>query len=82
VLGVRLDYGYKGKGKGPNPRSPSLDRIINDGPYTLENVNIVCWEVNRLRNNAEVYVLEKVLNYARECEGEEKAWHSIGRGQT
>lgn len=82
VLGTRLDYGYKGKRGGPTDFSPSLDRIISAGPYTLENVNVISWLANRIRSNAEVYVLEKVLNYSRECEGEEAAWHSTGHRQT
>ena len=34
-----------------NPRAPSLDRIDASGGYTLNNVRIVCWQVNAALNS-------------------------------
>jgi hypothetical protein len=43
--------------KGPN--SPTIDRIIPDGPYTMENCRMVIWFLNRAKSNySEDYVMD------------------------
>ena len=41
-----LDWVYGSKGYGPNPNSPSLDRINNEVELRLGNVEIICNRCN------------------------------------
>lgn len=46
------------------PRSSSLDRIDPKGPYTENNVRVVCWQVNLFRgeySDADMYELVEAL---------------------
>lgn len=36
-------------GSGINPRSPSLDRIDPNGPYSDVNIQVVCWQYNVMK---------------------------------
>lgn len=48
VLGIELEIG---KGKN-NPSSPSLDRIDSSKGYTPDNVWVISYRANTLKNNA------------------------------
>lgn len=50
VTGLPLNIATNGgKGHIKNSFSPSIDRIIQKGPYTKENCRITCWIYNRAR---------------------------------
>jgi hypothetical protein len=43
--------------------SPSLDRLNNDGPYSKENVRVISYLANRIKNNANLEQLISVVLY-------------------
>jgi hypothetical protein len=50
VTGIPFELKHNGgKGHRTNSFSPSLDRIQQTGPYSPDNVRIVCWIYNRAR---------------------------------
>lgn len=49
VLGIKLK---RGRGNGPSPNSPSLDRIDPRKGYVKENVWVISHRANRIKNNA------------------------------
>lgn len=59
VLGIRLDYGPKGRG-GTTHMSPSIDRIRPSRGYVPGNVRVISHRANMLRSNATVEELRLV----------------------
>jgi hypothetical protein len=59
VLGVKLVMN-KGKFKDD---SPSIDRIITDLGYVENNVIVVSWKVNRIKNNSNIIDLIKISDF-------------------
>lgn len=53
VLGIPMD-------------SPSIDRFDNNKGYTKDNVRIISLRANRLKNNATVEELEKIIKYMKD----------------
>ena len=53
------------EGRGPGDFSPSLDRINGDIGYTKENVMIISFKANRIKNDATVEDVESVLKYMK-----------------
>ena len=52
VLGVKLAVGIgRGRGVGPANNSPTLDRIDPELGYVPENVRVISWRANRLKND-------------------------------
>jgi len=49
VSGVKFTWTTNGDGK-KLPTSISLDRIDNDKGYEIENLRLVCWQVNVFKN--------------------------------
>lgn len=49
VSGVKLTWA-SGNGGKKSPTSISLDRIDNDRGYEIENLRLVCWQVNVFKN--------------------------------
>lgn len=47
VLGIPLQIGNKDR----THNSPSLDRFDSNKGYTADNVNIISWRANHLKNN-------------------------------
>lgn len=45
--------------------SPSIDEIIPGKGYVRGNIMIISWKANRLKNNARLEDLEKIVNYIR-----------------
>lgn len=61
VLGIKLDY-EGGKGiRGED--SPSIDRIDSKRGYTANNVIIICWRANRLKNDGTPEEHLKIAEY-------------------
>ena len=65
VLGIKLEVN-SGKGYGKaQPNSPSLDRVDNSRGYTKDNIRVISYRANMLKNNATQEELEKVLDYMK-----------------
>ena len=60
VLGIPLLVGNK---RGPCDHSPTLDRFDNTRGYTPDNVRVISWRANRIKNDATADELRKVLAY-------------------
>jgi hypothetical protein len=63
VLGIPLFWGSDGKTCKWN--SPSLDRIISNGDYTRENVNIISWRANKIKGDCTADELNRVAEYMK-----------------
>lgn len=61
VLGIKLIPGIGAMHDG----SPTLDRIIPDLGYVLGNIQVISLKANRIKNNASIEELEKVLAYVK-----------------
>ena len=62
ILGVELKKVHGASGKvGYRPNAPSVDRIDPNKGYVKGNVRVISSRANLLKNNAEVWELEKVL---------------------
>ncbi len=61
----KTNYGA-GEQSNPHPHAPSLDRIDNSRGYTKDNVWIISWKVNALKNDAsEVDLIDLGMALAR-----------------
>jgi hypothetical protein len=61
----KTNYGAGEQGN-PHPHAPSLDRIDNSRGYTKDNVWIISWKVNALKNDAsEVDLIDLGMALAR-----------------
>lgn len=63
VLGVH--FIISNSGQGPGDLSPSLDRIIPKLGYVKDNIQIISFKANRIKSDADINDLEKVLNYMK-----------------
>ena len=69
ILGLVLDYdggnlGNPGWGRFEN--SPSLDQIIPGKGYNLENIQILSWRANRIKNDGTPEELIKIGTYLQQ----------------
>jgi len=62
ILGIELVYGNVGI-RADN--SASIDRFNSDEPYTPENVNIISWRANRIKNNGTLEEHEKIVEWMK-----------------
>ena len=60
LLGIKLEWGV-GKGRHRLDATPSVDRILPDKGYTKENVWIISWRANMLKNNATLEELKRLV---------------------
>ena len=67
VFGIDIDV----KGAKYAPNIPSIDRVVPELGYTKENVRIVCYRANRLKNNASFEELELIYNWMKKELGKE-----------
>jgi hypothetical protein len=47
------------------PNSPSVDRFDNDLGYTKDNIRIISWRANKLKSDAKLEELEKIVNWTK-----------------
>lgn len=59
VLGIPI-YNMKGK---PGPNSPSIDRVDNSKGYTPDNIQVISYRANVLKNNGTIDEVRRVLAY-------------------
>ncbi len=62
VLGIPLTAGIGG---GPVNSSPSIDRIDNRLGYVKGNIRVISWRANRLKSDASLDELEKIVSYLK-----------------
>lgn len=60
VLGISLTI------DGSRDTRPSLDRIIPAKGYILENIRVISFRANRLKSDASVEEIRKILKYVEE----------------
>lgn len=60
ILGLTLDYTI---GNGRKENSPSLDRIDCTKGYTADNVRIISWRANRIKNDGTAEEHQKIFAY-------------------
>lgn len=63
VLGIRLEMST-GR-RGPRDMSPTLDRIVCSRGYVRENVIVVSWRANRLKSDATIDELARIVDWYR-----------------
>lgn len=59
VLGIRLYIGDRTR----TDNSPTLDRISNSRGYTKDNVIVVSWKANRIKNDATISELKRITRF-------------------
>jgi len=68
VLGYELNYSYGNKKGHSHDDSPSFDRFNSSKGYVDGNVQIISQKANRIKNNASIEQLEKILEYMKSVE--------------
>jgi hypothetical protein len=63
MLGIRLNYGGTGEIRKRSDDSPSVDRIDSRKGYTSDNIHIISWRANRIKNDSTPEELVKIANY-------------------
>ena len=67
VLGIELDYTSKPNGDRQD-NSPSIDRVDSGKGYTLDNVVIMSWKANRIKNNGGWQDHQKIADFIKNFE--------------
>jgi len=63
ALGLKLDYSSKEEGFSRNENSPSMDQIIPGEGYTEDNVAIISWRANRIKNDGTANEHQKISDW-------------------
>ena len=69
VLGIEIDYSL-GRGAGPKPNSPSVDRTNPDSGYIPGNVVVMSAMANAMKSNATPEQLRLFARWVRKIYGE------------
>lgn len=64
VLDIPLDFSRKGS-TGGRDSSPSLDKFDPSKGYVKDNIRVISWRANVLKNNGTVEEFEKVIRYLK-----------------
>lgn len=64
VFGTQLVYGQRAE-KGAWANGASVDRINPLKGYTLDNIVVMSWRANRIKSDATVEDLEKIVSFLR-----------------
>jgi hypothetical protein len=59
ILGIPLFTGNRNQ----HENAPTLDRIKPELGYVKDNIRVVCWRVNRIRNDATLDELKKLVAF-------------------
>lgn len=81
VSDVQMTWSVGSVGK-KVPTSISLDRINNDKGYEIENLRLVCWQVNVFKNcwsDTEMFTMAKAIVANMERNSPEPSWNSFSR---
>lgn len=63
ILGVELEY-YRGRGNRRRANAASIDRVDNDGGYTLDNIAIISQRANGIKSRLTIQELLALGRYA------------------
>jgi hypothetical protein len=63
ILDLELNYSGYGEGTVHWDSSPSVDRIDSSKGYTIDNIQIISWRANRIKNDSTPEELKKIANY-------------------
>ena len=64
MLGIKLNYDGTGReGWSRDDYSPSIDRIDSNLGYTKDNIHIISWRANRIKNDSTPEELMKIALY-------------------
>lgn len=63
VLGLKLERSRKGRSVGPQPNSPSVDRIIPERGYIKSNVIVISHLANCIKQNATPEQIRRVADF-------------------
>lgn len=63
VLGIPLNYGKPSDGRNHSFDSPSIDRTDASKDYVKGNVVIMSWRANRIKTDASINELSKLISY-------------------
>jgi len=67
ILGIELNYNGLGEQAFiRSDSSPSLDQIIPSKGYTADNVQVISWRANRIKNDATPEELMKIAQYMKQ----------------
>jgi len=61
VLGLPFEWGTRIH----KDMSPSIDRIIPSKGYVMGNVKFISYKANRIKNDSNIEILEKLINYMK-----------------
>ncbi len=61
ILGINLLFSEGGR----TDNTPSIDRIVPEKGYTKDNIRIISWRANRIKNDATLEELEKLVKYIK-----------------
>ena len=59
VLGIPLLFNAGGR----TNNTPSIDRIVPNKGYTKDNIRVISWRANRLKTDASLEELKKLVEY-------------------
>jgi hypothetical protein len=62
ALGISLDYGAKGQ-KGARANSPTIDRLDNDRGYTPDNIAVISYRANSIKQAATAAEIRRVADW-------------------
>jgi len=60
ILNIPLKFGS------PKYNSPSIDRFDNSKGYTKDNIRVISYRANVLKNDATLEEMEAIINYMKE----------------
>ena len=60
-----VPFSVSKNGKGPSDNSPSLDRMNSKLGYVKGNIQVISFKANRIKSDAEICDVEKVLEYMK-----------------
>ncbi len=67
ALGMELNYNGTGEiGYSRGEDSPSIDRLDSSKGYTIDNIHIISWRANRIKNDSTPEELLKIYNYIKQ----------------
>lgn len=65
ITGIVVPYNLITTTRGFVPAAPSIDRINQDSGYTKDNIRVISWRANHIKNDATLEELEKIVAYVK-----------------